>query len=60
MKITEKVCSTCKRPLDVPGDESSTDCDGDCTRCMADAGDPDCIRTMQAIAGATRTNEEKK
>lgn len=43
-------CSTCHRPLDVPGDESSRDCGGDCLRCMAEAGDPDCARVMRGIA----------
>lgn len=34
-------CLTCKQPM-APGD----DCGGDCTRCMANAGDPDCIAVM--------------
>lgn len=34
-------CLTCKQPM-----ASEDDCGGDCTRCMADAGDPDCIAVM--------------
>lgn len=34
-------CSICKQPM-----AADDDCGGDCTRCMADAGDPDCIAIM--------------
>jgi len=34
-------CSICKQPI-APGD----DCGGDCTSCMAEAGDLECIVTM--------------
>lgn len=39
-------CSICKRELDVPGDPESDDCGGDCTKCMAEAGDEDCQRAL--------------
>lgn len=42
-------CSICKRELDVEGDPSTADCGGDCLRCMAEAGDPDCIAAMEKI-----------
>ena len=35
-------CGICKRPLNQPGDPTTEDCGGDCLRCMAEAGDPDC------------------
>jgi hypothetical protein len=43
---SRKFCSTCRQPLNTPGDASSEDCGGDCVRCMAAFGDPDCIRSM--------------
>ena len=41
------VCLTCRGPLDVPGDPSTRNCGGDCVRCMANSGDPDCIQAMK-------------
>lgn len=41
-------CATCKRVLGMAGDPSTADCGGDCLRCMAEAGDPDCIAAMEA------------
>lgn len=35
------LCKTCKHPLDT-GTVRDADCGGDCTMCMAAAGDPDC------------------
>jgi hypothetical protein len=43
-------CTICKRELDNPADPSTVDCGGDCRRCMAEAGDPDCIAAMAEIA----------
>lgn len=39
-------CHICKRELDNPKDPVSDDCGGDCVLCMADAGDPDCIKRL--------------
>jgi hypothetical protein len=39
-------CHICKRLLDDPADPTTEDCGGDCLRCMAEAGDPDCLRAM--------------
>lgn len=46
---SRKFCSSCQRLLNVPGDATSVDCGGDCVRCMADAGDPDCVRVMAEV-----------
>ncbi len=37
--------------MDVPGDDTTRDCGGDCLRCMAAAGDPDCQRAMHELTG---------
>lgn len=42
-------CKTCGKLLNVDGDQSTQDCGGDCVRCMAEAGDPDCKLTMFLI-----------
>lgn len=42
-----KQCGSCKRPLNQPDDPRSLDCGGDCRQCMADAGDPDCIKSLR-------------
>lgn len=34
MPDNRKLCSICKRELDVPGDRWSVDCGGDCYQCM--------------------------
>lgn len=36
-------CKICGRCLDNEHDPLSRDCGGDCLKCMADAGDPDCL-----------------
>lgn len=41
------LCGICKNPLDVSPERR--DCGGDCLMCMAEAGDPDCIRTIQQL-----------
>lgn len=47
--ITCKKCKTCKCKLDDPDDPTSRDCGGDCLKCMAEAGDPDCVEAMAEI-----------
>lgn len=42
-------CNICGRPLDNPDDPTTRDCGGDCLRCMADTGDPDCIRQLHKL-----------
>jgi len=44
-----KRCHICKRKLNNPHDRSTQDCGGDCLRCMAWAGDPDCIARLKTI-----------
>lgn len=39
-------CKTCGAHLDVCHDPFSMDCGGDCLLCMADAGDPDCLKSV--------------
>lgn len=46
-----KLCSICKRELDVWDKLDTRDCGGDCLKCMAEAGDPDCIAAMSLING---------
>lgn len=43
-------CNICRRALNVPDDDTTLDCGGDCLRCMADIGDdPDCIAAMDKL-----------
>jgi len=44
-----KHCGLCRTPLSIPGRPETVDCGGDCRRCMAEAGDPSCIQTMQKM-----------
>lgn len=44
-----KECLTCHRILDDPDDETTRNCGGECLRCMAAAGDPDCIKSLRKI-----------
>lgn len=44
--IQEVRCGICKKIMNT-GDPRDNDCGGDCTSCMADAGDPDCIKTLE-------------
>lgn len=44
-------CKICGRVMDVPGDPTSVNRGGDCTRCMAEAGDPDARIAMHAHTG---------
>lgn len=39
-------CRMCHRLLNQPDDPTSADCGGDCLRCLAQAGDPDCAAAM--------------
>lgn len=43
------VCKLCGRELNNLDDPYSTDCGGDCLKCMADAGDPDAMNRVAAI-----------
>lgn len=45
-------CRICGRALDNPADPLSTDCGGDCLKCMADCGDPDCVEAVERIEAA--------
>jgi hypothetical protein len=42
-------CGICGRLLNQSDDPTTHDCGGDCLRCMADAGDPDCEVAMKSI-----------
>lgn len=48
----KKHCGVCKQELDVPLAPETLDCGGDCLRCMADAGDPDCVASMHLITAS--------
>jgi hypothetical protein len=41
-------CKICNMQLD-----EDIDCGGDCVFCMADAGDPECVKSVIAIARTT-------
>lgn len=56
MPSTERVnepggrCQICSRLLNDQADPvRSMDCGGDCLKCMADCGDPDCIAEMAKL-----------
>lgn len=40
-------CQICGVTLDQPADLLTRSCGGDCVRCMAAAGDPDCVREVE-------------
>ena len=42
-------CHICRRPMDQPGAGDTENCGGDCLRCMAEAGDPDCVKAMREL-----------
>lgn len=42
-------CNICKRTLDDPDDATTESCGGDCLRCMAESGDPDCAVLLSKI-----------
>jgi hypothetical protein len=44
-------CLTCGVVLNQPGKPETEDCGGDCLKCMAEAGDPDCIEALKAKRG---------
>lgn len=45
----KRYCDMCHCELDDINDPGSFDCGGDCRRCMAYFGDPDCIRAMREL-----------
>lgn len=47
-------CRICNRVLDQPNDPSTDNCGGDCVKCMADSGDPDCIKAMEKLSGSDK------
>jgi len=40
-------CLICNKVMDT-GDVRDVNCGGDCRACMADSGDPDCIKSLAA------------
>lgn len=42
-------CHICDRLLDQADDPTTKDCGGDCLRCMAEIGDPDCLAALKEI-----------
>lgn len=48
--VLSALCAQCGQPMNVPGDLATTNCGGDCVRCMAEAGDPECLQAMQQLA----------
>lgn len=40
-------CRICGQELNVPFKPESLDCGGDCLKCMADSGDPECVERMR-------------
>lgn len=58
-KVDDALCKICKRKLNNPSDPTTRDCGGDCLRCMAECGDPDCIKEMNRIKANRRDTIEK-
>jgi hypothetical protein len=48
--MKERRCRICYCLLNQPGQPDTRDCGGDCLKCMAEAGDPECIAAMRALA----------
>lgn len=44
------VCQTCKKPFD---NAHHRNCGGDCLTCMAEAGDPDCKKSLEEMNDLT-------
>ena len=40
-------CRICGQELNVPLRPETLDCGGDCLKCMADSGDPECVETLR-------------
>jgi len=53
-------CRLCGQELNVPFKPETLDCGGDCLKCMADSGDPECEETLRRLQDPdTRTREIK-
>jgi len=50
-------CNICHQLLNQPSDPLSMDCGGDCVKCMADAGDPDCIATVEQVKAINKSKD---
>ena len=51
-------CGICGQELNVPLKPETLDCGGDCLKCMADNGDPECIETLSRFhAPETRADQ---
>jgi len=40
-------CRICGQTLNVPTKPETLDCGGDCLKCMADSGDPECVEMLR-------------
>lgn len=40
-------CRICGQALNAPSKPETLDCGGDCLKCMADSGDPECVETLR-------------
>jgi len=40
-------CRICGQELNIPFKPETLDCGGDCLKCMADSGDPECVETLR-------------
>jgi hypothetical protein len=47
-------CGICGTELNRPMAPETMDCGGDCARCMADLGDPKCIRLLKKLGDLTK------
>lgn len=54
-----QVCKMCLRRLDVKSDARSKNCGGDCLQCMADAGDPACVKAIAKIIKQERMSARR-
>ncbi|WP_199030768.1 hypothetical protein [Ralstonia sp. ASV6] len=57
--MTTEYCQICKRAMDQPGARDTVNCGGDCLRCVAEAGDPDCLKVMRELEPTNEKWESK-
>lgn len=48
-KAIDSKCNVCSVPLGTDHHQANFDCGGTCMKCMAEAGDPDCVRSLEEI-----------
>jgi hypothetical protein len=52
-------CRICGETLNVPSKPETLDCGGDCLKCMADSGDPECVEMLRQTFAHKRSTPGK-